>query len=75
MRLMRGYWWCIAVILTAGCAQVAEISGGDRDTEPPELIAAEPPSLTTNFTGDRIILVFNERIQLERVRERLLISP
>jgi hypothetical protein len=58
-----------------GCAQVVDITGGPADTIPPELVAADPPHLSTDFTGRRITLVFNERIQLDRVRERLLVSP
>ncbi len=63
------------LILISACAQVAEITGGPKDEDPPRLVAADPPHLSTGFNGDRITLVFNERIQLERVRDRLLISP
>ncbi len=63
------------LLLVNSCAQVAELSGGERDTMPPELISTDPLHLSTNFTGNRITLVFNERIQLERMRERLLVSP
>ncbi len=65
----------LLILLLSACAQVADISGGERDTDPPLLVVADPPHLTTNFTGDRITLSFNERVQLDRVRDRLLISP
>lgn len=65
----------IAVLLLAACAQVRELQGGEKDTEPPVLLAAEPPNRTTRFSSDRITLRFSERVKLDRVRDRLLISP
>lgn len=63
------------LLLLMACAQVRELQGGVKDTEPPLLLAAEPPNGTLHFSDDRIVLRFNERIKLERVRDRLLISP
>ncbi|MFZ1333661.1 MAG: Ig-like domain-containing protein, partial [Flavobacteriales bacterium] len=61
--------------LLAACAQVGTITGGDKDEAAPELVVAVPANGTTGFIGNSIVLEFNERIQLDRVRERLLISP
>ena len=63
------------LLLLMACAQVRELQGGEKDTLPPLLLAAEPANATLRFSGDRIVLRFNERIKLERVRDRLLISP
>lgn len=68
---------CASILLTlvvAGCAQVREPSGGDRDTASPQLLAAEPPSGTTGFQGDRIVLRFDERIKLGGA-DKVLVSP
>jgi hypothetical protein len=62
-------------LLAAGCAQVREITGGDKDGEGPRLVMALPPPGATRFTGDRIVLRFDERIQIERPRAGLLVSP
>jgi uncharacterized protein (DUF2141 family) len=64
-----------AVLLLAACAQVRELQGGEKDTVPPVLLAAEPPNGTTHFDEDRITLSFSERVKLDRVRDCLLISP
>ncbi|MEZ4757913.1 MAG: Ig-like domain-containing protein [Flavobacteriales bacterium] len=61
--------------LVSGCAQVAELSGGPKDEAAPVLVRSVPPQNATNFTGQRIVLEFDERIQLDRVRDRLLVSP
>lgn len=65
----------LAVLLLAACAQVREITGGEKDEKGPLLKDAEPPNHSTRFNGDRILLHFNERVQVERVRDRLLVSP
>ncbi|MDX9751735.1 MAG: Ig-like domain-containing protein, partial [Flavobacteriales bacterium] len=62
-------------LLAFGCAQVGDLSGGPRDEAPPRLIAAEPPNGSVHFGADRIVLRFDERITLDRVRDRLLVSP
>lgn len=62
-------------LVLSGCAQMREPVGGPPDTSPPELLSADPANGTVLFDADRIVLRFNERIKLERVSERLLISP
>lgn len=64
-----------AGLLTLGCAQVREITGGERDAEGPKLVEAIPANGTTRFTGDRFLLRFDERIQIERTRTGLMVSP
>lgn len=65
----------ILMLLAAGCAQVREPSGGDKDTTPPQLLHADPPNGSTHFNARRITLEFDEKVRTERVRDRLLISP
>lgn len=64
-----------ALMLLAACAQVREPQGGPKDTAAPQLLRAEPPNGSTRFAGNSIVLHFDERVQLDRVRERLLVSP
>ncbi len=71
MRIVAAW----AVLVLAGCAQIREPQGGPKDVQAPLLVAAAPPDGSTGFTGQRIQLQFNERIKLEKVREKLLVSP
>lgn len=68
--LMIGFW-----MLIAACAQVRQIEGGEKDVVAPKVLSATPPNFSTGFTGQRIVLQFDERVQLDRVRDRMLISP
>lgn len=72
---MIARWPLLLAVLLTGCAQVREPVGGAKDEAPPELLSAVPANGSVHFTGDRILLHFGERIRLDRVRERLLISP
>ena len=58
-----------------GCANIIPPGGGPRDTLPPVLITAIPHDSTTNYTGNRIVLTFNEYVNIENVLENVLISP
>lgn len=58
-----------------GCAQVRDISGGEKDTAGPILLAADPPAYTTGFDSRRIVLQFNERVKVGSLRDQFLVSP
>lgn len=64
-----------ALVLFYACANVVSPTGGPRDEDPPEVVRSNPPDRATNFTGDEIRIFFNEFIQLQNVREQLLVSP
>lgn len=64
----------VAALIT-GCAQVRDISGGDKDATGPVLLSSNPPNGSVRFSGDRFTLRFDERIQVERPRTGLLVSP
>ena len=67
-----------AFIITGscGCAQIGAITGGTKDTIPPTLVTAVPKVLSTNFTGNKITLTFDEYIdELQDVQANVLVSP
>jgi uncharacterized protein (DUF2141 family) len=63
------------VVFTSSCAQIIAPSGGPRDSLPPKLLNAVPALNTTNFTGRRITLYFDEYVHVEEVQQNLLVSP
>lgn len=65
----------LAILLIGSCAQVREPQGGPKDVDPPVLLSSVPPNESVDFQGGRILLQFNERIKLDKLQERLLISP
>lgn len=65
----------LVLIMGSGCAQIGAPTGGPRDSLPPVLISSNPKLLTTNFTADKINLVFDEYIDLQDVQNNVLVSP
>ncbi|MEP7108087.1 MAG: Ig-like domain-containing protein [Ferruginibacter sp.] len=66
--------WFISILAT-GCAQIGSPTGGPRDSIPPELVSSTPKLLTTNFSANKVTLVFNEYIDVQDVQTNLLVSP
>jgi hypothetical protein len=65
----------LALFNGTGCANIIPPQGGPRDTLPPQLLRAEPPDSTTNFTGNIIRLHFDEYIDIKDERNNLLFTP
>lgn len=57
------------------CGQPMPPTGGPRDTLPPVLVKAQPGDSSTNFQGNRILLEFDEYVQLDNPFEKLGFSP
>ncbi len=62
-------------ILNSGCAQVGMPTGGIRDSLPPVLLNANPKNGSLNVKENRIVLTFNEYVQLQDVQQSLIVSP
>ncbi len=65
----------ISLAIGAGCAQIGAPTGGAKDTIPPVLLKASPGLNSTNFTGNKITLTFNEYINVDDVLNNVLVSP
>jgi uncharacterized protein (DUF2141 family) len=65
----------IVTQFTLSCATIVSPSGGPKDITPPKLINSQPKNLSTNFEGDKLILEFDEYINLRTPEKYLLISP
>jgi hypothetical protein len=59
----------------AGCANIAPPMGGPRDTLPPRLLLANPKDSVLHFTGNKIVLNFDEYIDARDARQELIVSP
>ncbi len=68
MALMHIQW-------ITGCANIIPPTGGPRDSLPPVLLLAQPGMRVLNMTGDKIVLTFDEYIDLKDIRKNLVVSP
>lgn len=63
------------LVFTSGCAQIIPPTGGPRDSIPPVMLSAVPKDSTLDFKGNKIVLKFDEYIQLDRPETQLIVSP
>jgi Bacterial Ig-like domain len=68
-------FYLLLILATFGCAQVRNPIGGEKDIESPVLIKATPENFSTDFSSKKIILEFNEYLQLKDLATQLIISP
>lgn len=65
----------ILIVCGTGCANMIPPGGGPRDSLPPVLVQANPKDSATHFTGNRIILNFDEFVEIQNAFENVLVSP
>lgn len=68
--VVMGY--CITI---SGCANIVPPSGGAKDTLAPVLVKSLPADSSVSVKPKRIVLEFDEYIQIENVQENLIVSP
>jgi hypothetical protein len=59
----------------SGCANIIPPLGGPRDSIPPRLLLAVPHDATHHFTGNKIVLNFDEYIDSKDLQNNLVVSP
>ncbi len=62
-------------LLLPRCAIVVAPTGGPKDTIPPVLVKSIPELNATNVTRDEITITFDEYIKLDKISEKLVLSP
>ena len=58
-----------------GCAQVRPLTGGEKDTIPPNIINSLPVEFSTNINPDVFFFEFDELVDASKLKEKLIISP
>ena len=57
------------------CANIVPITGGPQDKKEPQLKKSIPQIGTTNFKGGKIILEFDEEIEVDKNPKNIIVSP
>ena len=65
----------IVALLLKACANVSSPTGGKKDETPPQLVRTLPEEKSRNFKGQTLELVFDEFIQVDNLKQELLITP
>ena len=64
-------------LILASCAQVGTISGGDEDSSAPKPISEKvnPPNASVNFTGNKVVIPFDEYFTLSSPSTSIQMVP
>ena len=65
----------ILLLCAFSCAQVKPLTGGEKDTIPPNIIKSIPERFSTNTNSDYFFFEFDELIDASTLREKLIVSP
>ncbi len=63
------------IFLLCSCANKVAPTGGEKDIDPPVLTDAQPENFSVNFSSRKIVLSFNEYVQLVDQQKQILVSP
>ena len=71
---------CGAALLFAGaffsrCANIMTPQGGPKDTIPPVIVRLDPDNFSTNFKGNKVVIEFNEFVQIKDQSKEFFTSP
>jgi len=73
--LLPPFSFLLSLCLIVSCAQQGSLTGGEKDTNPPEVVKSEPPNFSTRFTAEKITMTFNEYFDLKNINQKLVVSP
>ena len=65
----------LLIALLYGCANRVAPDGGPYDVTPPRLVSAKPEDKALNVTKKRVVLTFDEYIQIKDISTKVIISP
>lgn len=65
----------VSIAILYSCASIGNPSGGTRDEQPPRFIKSSPPQGATNVDPKRIVLEFDEFINLKDPFSKVVVSP
>lgn len=65
----------LPVLFFAGCAQQRPPTGGPKDVSPPEVLSTSPENFSTGFDATKIVIEFDEFVQLRNTSQQIVINP
>ncbi len=72
---MKNTFFFLIFSFLIGCAQMSPLTGGYKDTIPPNLITSIPPGNSTNVNPNQFYFAFDELIDASKLQESIIISP
>ena len=71
----RFYLLIPLLTLGLGCAKINAPTGGPKDKTPPVVEKSIPLNGARNFKGKKLVITFDEFVILDKINEKLMVSP
>lgn len=68
-------FYLFTFLLFTGCAKMGQPDGGWYDETPPRILRTSPAERSTNVSGHKVAIFFNEYIKLDNPSEKVVVSP
>ena len=68
-------FYILILFLLFSCAKMGVITGGEKDTIPPVLINSIPDQKAINVSTKEFSFLFDEVINTDEIKSKLIISP
>jgi len=65
----------VKMLLLTSCAGIIPPNGGPKDTIPPKLVLSVPRDSATNVKSQKIVLTFDEFVDLKDISQNVIFSP
>lgn len=65
----------LLAILIVGCAKQGAPTGGPKDEAPPVVLKTVPENYSTNFSSRKILITFDEYLDMANFTQELVVSP
>ena len=75
IRKLPAIFILIIVLFLVQCARPGMPGGGPKDEQAPQIVKYEPDNYSTNFAVDKFEIDFDEFIELDNIKQKLLVSP
>ena len=75
VKYKLSFYAIILLLALYSCAQQKPLTGGDKDIDPPKEKLSSPQNLSTNFNATKVVVEFDEFIQLKNLKSQLIVSP
>ena len=72
---MNSTKYLLLLLIFNSCAQIVTPDGGLKDTKPPIIVKCKPIAGALNYSEEKIILTFDEKIEIKNPLENISITP
>lgn len=75
VRILINFLFIIIISCIYRCAKPGIITGGPKDLDPPKMVGSNPEIFAKNFKGKKVIIDFDEYLQLKNISQQFNVSP